>query len=83
MSTHARHTRPPACSFSAFRKDECFPRIGRTVAQSSNSAHITVSCHINRVINMAGRSLKFRTDEHDQQSTGINMLIIEARRGTQ
>lgn len=52
------------------------------VSQSSTSAGITVSGHINRVINMSSRSLKFRIDEYDWQTAQINMLIIEAVRRT-
>lgn len=41
-----------------------------------------MSGHINRVINMSSRSLKFRIDECDWQTAQINMLIIKAVRGT-
>lgn len=53
------------------------------VAQSSTSAGIIVSGQMNRVINMSSRSLKFRIDECNWQTTQINMLIIEAVRGLQ
>lgn len=53
------------------------------VAQSSTSAGITVSGQMNGVINMSSRSLKFRIDGCNWQTTQINMLIIEAVRGMQ
>lgn len=67
----------------AFRGPGPEASIPRIIAQASNSARISESGHINRVINMSGRSLKFRIDECDQQTTQINMLIIEALRGMQ
>lgn len=54
--------KPPAPLAWALRESRPEASIPRTIAQSSDSAHITVSGHINGVINMSGRSLKFRID---------------------
>lgn len=67
----------------SFRGWEALGNIPRIFTHSSDSAHITMSGHINQVIKMSSRSLKLRINECDRETTQINMLIIATWRGMQ